>query len=85
MSTVHVIPVALHCRGFATRQDAVEFVERMLEMDDQQILVALPNDRPDHDWYLAWVAGTPPEAIDEQFSYDRQAGTIYDHEQEEDH
>jgi hypothetical protein len=82
MGTVHVIPVAVHVRDATTRQEAFEFVERMLEMgDDQQVVVTFPNDKPDGEWWLRWVQGRPPEALDNQFSYDPDSGAIYREDQ----
>lgn len=77
---VHVIPVAIHVPGATTRQEAFEFVKRMLEQDDDSVVVKFPNDEPDGEWHLQWSAGLPPEALSEAIGFDPTTGSLYPEE-----
>ena len=67
---IHVIPVAFHVRA-EHRQEALEFVQHMLEgSDDEDLVVTYPNDVPDGEWHFRWVPGQPPEVVSERFTYD---------------
>jgi hypothetical protein len=87
--SVHVIPVAFHCAGFDTRQDALEYVQRMLEEDPvhtneppdpHQVVAKFTNDDPDGEWWLRWAPGRPTEPLDEAFSYDPSTQSIHEEE-----